>query len=150
MGRTFLSGSNEDPFRSPTGLSSSHGDSSGKGRPDKGITAFLTGANPITSPHGDTNGIDNGVIDEPEDGEDGFDYENANYGFVRRTRMAQDITVTFLGTSSGGGPTKSRNCSSLVVDMVGDGTLWSAYCPFECHVFCCSPCKPILAIVYAI
>jgi hypothetical protein len=123
-----LNGSNEDPFRSPTGPSSgSHGDSSGK---RKGITAFLTGANPTTTPHSDTNGIDNGVLDEPEDGEDGFDYENANYGFVRRTNMAQDIMVTFLGTSSGGGPTKSRNCSSLVVDMVGDGTLWSAYCPF--------------------
>ncbi|KAH9971277.1 beta-lactamase-like protein [Russula compacta] len=30
----------------------------------------------------------------------------------------------FLGTSSGGGPTDSRNCSSLVLDIVGDGSLW--------------------------
>jgi len=43
--------------------------------------------------------------------------------------MGQDIMVTFLGTSSGGGPTKTRNCSSLVVDILGDGTLWSA-----CHL----------------
>jgi hypothetical protein len=39
--------------------------------------------------------------------------------------MSQRMTATFLGTSSGGGPTESRNCSSLVLDVVGDGSLWS-------------------------
>ena len=39
------------------------------------------------------------------------------------------MTATFLGTSSGGGPTESRNCSSLVLDIVGDGSLWSI--PFQ-------------------
>jgi ribonuclease Z len=34
------------------------------------------------------------------------------------------MRITFLGTSSGGGPTQSRNCSSLVADVLGDGTLW--------------------------
>jgi ribonuclease Z len=34
------------------------------------------------------------------------------------------MTATFLGTSSGGGPTESRNCSSLILDVVGDGSLW--------------------------
>ncbi|KAH9954537.1 beta-lactamase-like protein [Russula dissimulans] len=38
--------------------------------------------------------------------------------------MSQWMTATFLGTSSGGGPTESRNCSSLVLDIVGDGSLW--------------------------
>ncbi|EPQ60770.1 hypothetical protein GLOTRDRAFT_68700 [Gloeophyllum trabeum ATCC 11539] len=42
--------------------------------------------------------------------------------------MSQYINVTFLGTSSGGGPSESRNCSSLVVDMMGDGTLWMVDC----------------------
>ncbi|KAI0259442.1 beta-lactamase-like protein [Gloeopeniophorella convolvens] len=37
-------------------------------------------------------------------------------------------SVTFLGTSSGGGPVESRNCSSLVVDAVGNGTLWMVDC----------------------
>lgn len=39
------------------------------------------------------------------------------------------MTVTFLGTSSGGGPTETRSCSSLVVDVEGRGdktnNLWS-------------------------
>lgn len=38
--------------------------------------------------------------------------------------MSQRMAATFLGTSSGGGPTESRNCSSLVLDVVGDGSLW--------------------------
>ncbi|EIN11267.1 hypothetical protein PUNSTDRAFT_98327 [Punctularia strigosozonata HHB-11173 SS5] len=42
--------------------------------------------------------------------------------------MAHTMSVTFLGTSSGGGPTVSRNCSSLVVDALGDGTLWMVDC----------------------
>lgn len=41
--------------------------------------------------------------------------------------LANNITVTFLGTTSGGGPTETRNCSSLVVDALGDGSLWSTY-----------------------
>jgi hypothetical protein len=44
--------------------------------------------------------------------------------------MSQWMTATFLGTSSGGGPTESRNCSSLVLDVVGDGSLWSIFFPF--------------------
>ncbi|KZT64530.1 hypothetical protein DAEQUDRAFT_769650 [Daedalea quercina L-15889] len=39
--------------------------------------------------------------------------------------MSHDITVTFLGTASGGGPTETRNCSSLVVDALGDQSLWT-------------------------
>ena len=44
-----------------------------------------------------------------------------------RAAMSRDITVHFIGTTSGGGPTETRNCSSLVVDMFGNGQLWSAY-----------------------
>jgi ribonuclease Z len=44
--------------------------------------------------------------------------------------MSQWMTATFLGTSSGGGPTESRNCSSLVLDVVGDGSLWSIFFHF--------------------
>ena len=44
----------------------------------------------------------------------------------RLYRMAPlSMTVTFLGTSSGGGPSESRNCSSLVADVHGDNSLWS-------------------------
>jgi ribonuclease Z len=39
---------------------------------------------------------------------------------------APTMSVTFLGTSSGGGPSESRNCSSLVCDMLADQSLWSA------------------------
>lgn len=117
-GRTFSSGSNKVAFRSPAGLGFRNGETSGEG-----ISAFITGTTPTTTPYnGDTNGTDSGLCEESEDD---FDYENAN----RDTEMAQDIRVTFLGTSSGGGPTKTRNCSSLVVDMLGDGSLWSACCP---------------------
>ncbi|KAF8634360.1 hypothetical protein AX15_000971 [Amanita polypyramis BW_CC] len=42
--------------------------------------------------------------------------------------MHGDIVVTFLGTSSGGGPTRARNCSSLVCDMLRDGSLWMVDC----------------------
>ncbi|KAI9510726.1 beta-lactamase-like protein [Russula earlei] len=42
--------------------------------------------------------------------------------------MPQKMTATFLGTSSGGGPTESRNCSSLILDIVGDGSLWMLDC----------------------
>ena len=40
--------------------------------------------------------------------------------------MSKNMTITFLGTTSGGGPTTTRNCSSLVVDALGDGSFWSA------------------------
>lgn len=91
---------------------------------DEKITTPFTGANPTVDIHEADSAL-------RQDCEDGFDYENVNYGFVGRdSRVAQDITVTFLGTSSGGGPTKTRNCSSLVVDMLGDGTLWSAWLSF--------------------
>ena len=130
VGRTFSSGSNEVSFRSVAGLGSRNGEASGEGGRGEGITAFLTRATSTATPHTNTNGTDNAPHEEIEDGEDdGFDYENANYGFIERNDdagMVQDITVTFLGTCSGGGPTKSRNCSSLVVDVLGDETLWSA------------------------
>ncbi|TBU25063.1 hypothetical protein BD309DRAFT_554006 [Dichomitus squalens] len=42
--------------------------------------------------------------------------------------MSRDISVHFLGTTSGGGPTETRNCSSLVVDMFGNGQLWMIDC----------------------
>ena len=44
---------------------------------------------------------------------------------LQTASMSQNITVTFIGTTSGGGPSQSRNCSSLVVDTLGDGSLWS-------------------------
>ncbi|KAH7889797.1 beta-lactamase-like protein, partial [Phlebopus sp. FC_14] len=40
----------------------------------------------------------------------------------------RNMHVTFFGTSSGGGPSISRNCSSLVADVVGDGSLWMVDC----------------------
>jgi hypothetical protein len=49
-----------------------------------------------------------------------------NFGRERGTAsMSQWMSAFFLGTSSGGGPSESRNCSSLVLDIVGDGSLWS-------------------------
>ncbi|KDR73419.1 hypothetical protein GALMADRAFT_251075 [Galerina marginata CBS 339.88] len=39
-----------------------------------------------------------------------------------------DMSVTFLGTSSGGGPSESRNCSSLVCDMLANQSLWMVDC----------------------
>ncbi|KAJ4480486.1 beta-lactamase-like protein [Lentinula edodes] len=42
--------------------------------------------------------------------------------------LTSTMTVTFLGTSSGGGPSTSRNCSSLVADVLGDGSLWMVDC----------------------
>lgn len=45
--------------------------------------------------------------------------------------MVHDITVTFLGTTSGGGPSETRNCSSLVVQPLGDARLWSMCFKYE-------------------
>ncbi|KAI0036971.1 beta-lactamase-like protein [Vararia minispora EC-137] len=42
--------------------------------------------------------------------------------------MSQWMRATFLGTCSGGGPTETRNCSSLVLDIIGDGSLWLIDC----------------------
>ncbi|KAH8091789.1 beta-lactamase-like protein [Cristinia sonorae] len=42
--------------------------------------------------------------------------------------MPPTMSVTFLGTSSGGGPIESRNCSSLVLDVLGDNSLWMVDC----------------------
>lgn len=42
--------------------------------------------------------------------------------------MARNMNISFLGTSSGGGPSISRNCSSLVADVIGDGSLWMVDC----------------------
>ena len=125
--KAFSSGRTKVSFRSPTSLNFRSDGASGEGRFDEGITAKLTtSASPTTAPHDHAYGTVNTLYEELEDYEDGFDYENADYGFTRTDpEMAQDIVVTFLGTSSGGGPTKTRNCSSLVVDMLGDGSLWS-------------------------
>lgn len=38
------------------------------------------------------------------------------------------MALTFLGTSSGGGPTEHRNCSSLIADVLGNGELWMVDC----------------------
>ncbi|KAI0703480.1 beta-lactamase-like protein [Cytidiella melzeri] len=43
-------------------------------------------------------------------------------------RKNNNFVVTFLGTTSGGGPTETRNCSSLVLDAAGDGSLWMVDC----------------------
>ncbi|KAJ3559309.1 hypothetical protein NM688_g416 [Phlebia brevispora] len=42
--------------------------------------------------------------------------------------MTSKMKVTFLGTTSGGGPTETRNCSSLVLDALGNGCLWMFDC----------------------
>ncbi|KAF9459569.1 beta-lactamase-like protein [Collybia nuda] len=42
--------------------------------------------------------------------------------------MPGAMVITFLGTSSGGGPSESRNCSSLVCDILGNGSLWMVDC----------------------
>ena len=128
---TLASGSDRVSSRSPVGLGFRNSGAPGEGRLGEGITAFITGATPTTAPRGDTTGTTNGPYEEIVEGfEDGFDFGNADYGLANgNPEMPQDITVTFLGTGSGGGPTKTRNCSSLVVDMLGDGSLWSAYYP---------------------
>ena len=131
MNRTFSTGSGEiSSFRSSTSPGPGSGESSGKEGLDEGI-APSSATTSSAPPSRNTDGIDSGSPEILEGDEDGFDFDNKNYGFTgRRPRMAQDVVVTFLGTSSGGGPTRTRNCSSLVVDMLGDGTLWS-----ECRSF---------------
>ncbi|KAI0742085.1 beta-lactamase-like protein [Daedaleopsis nitida] len=52
----------------------------------------------------------------------------ARHTSTRALRMSNNITVTFMGTTSGGGPTETRNCSSLVVDALGNGSLWMVDC----------------------
>lgn len=49
----------------------------------------------------------------------------AHGAFFPPSYPRNSMVVTFLGTTSGGGPTDTRNCSSLVVDAVGNGQLWS-------------------------
>jgi len=129
--RAFASRSDNVSSRSPVGLGFRNGGASGEGISDEAVTAFITGATPTTAPHGDTDRATSGLREElVRDGEDGFDFANADYGLVNgNAAMTRDITVTFLGTGSGGGPTKTRNCSSLVVDVLGNGSLWSAYYP---------------------
>jgi hypothetical protein len=40
--------------------------------------------------------------------------------------MPANWSVTFLGTCSGGGPTRTRNCSSLVLNLgIRGAPLWS-------------------------
>ncbi|KLO16259.1 hypothetical protein SCHPADRAFT_823476 [Schizopora paradoxa] len=42
--------------------------------------------------------------------------------------MSNDFTLTFLGTSSGGGPNDTRSCSSLALEMNENGELWLVDC----------------------
>ncbi|EJD04634.1 uncharacterized protein FOMMEDRAFT_107442 [Fomitiporia mediterranea MF3/22] len=42
--------------------------------------------------------------------------------------MSHTMSVTFLGTSSGGGPSDTRSCSSLALDILGNGDLWLVDC----------------------
>jgi len=49
--------------------------------------------------------------------------------FLSEAQMATAMSVTFLGTSSGGVPSLSRNRSSLVAHILGDGSLWSGFRP---------------------
>ncbi|KAF9451213.1 hypothetical protein P691DRAFT_699774 [Macrolepiota fuliginosa MF-IS2] len=42
--------------------------------------------------------------------------------------MVYPMGVTFLGTSSGGGPTENRNCSSLLCDFFEGSDLWMVDC----------------------
>ncbi|KXN87748.1 Zinc phosphodiesterase ELAC protein 1 [Leucoagaricus sp. SymC.cos] len=42
--------------------------------------------------------------------------------------MAHTMSITFLGTSSGGGPTENRNCPSLVCDFFEGNNLWMVDC----------------------
>ena len=126
--RAYSSGSDEVSSRSPVGLGFRNG-ASGQGRLDEGIT----GATPTTAPHGDTDRTTSGRHGGLVEG-------NAEYGLVGgEVEMSRDIVVTFLGTSSGGGPTKTRNCSSLVADVLGDGSLWSAYYPSNWFMFHSGP-----------
>ena len=124
--RAFASESDKVSSRSPVGLGFRNGGASGEGISDGGVTTFGTGATTTTTtPHGDTHRATSGLHEELV--EDGFDFANADYGLANgNAAMSRDITVTFLGTGSGGGPTKTRNCSSLVVDVLGNGSLWSA------------------------
>ncbi|KAJ3770998.1 beta-lactamase-like protein [Lentinula raphanica] len=48
--------------------------------------------------------------------------------YIPKKMLTSTMTVTFLGTSSGGGPSTSRNCSSLVADVLGDNSLWMVDC----------------------
>ncbi|KAJ7098153.1 beta-lactamase-like protein [Mycena belliarum] len=48
--------------------------------------------------------------------------------YLSPAQMARAMSVTFLGTCSGGGPNESRNCSSLVLDCLRDGSLWMVDC----------------------
>lgn len=48
--------------------------------------------------------------------------------------MAYPMSLTFLGTSSGGGPTENRNCSSLVCDFFEGNNLWSMF-SFKPYLF---------------
>ena len=129
--RAFASRSDEVSSRSPVGLGFRNGGASGEGISDEAVTASTTGATPTTASHRDTDKAPSRLSEElVEDGEDGFDFANADYGLANRNpTMTRDIKVTFLGTGSGGGPTKTRNCSSLVVDVLGDGSLWSTCYP---------------------
>src|SRR5258708_36707500 len=46
-------------------------------------------------------------------------------------KMPKTISLTFLGTCSGGGPILSRHCSSLALNF--DGEIWREYEPVSIH-----------------
>lgn len=46
--------------------------------------------------------------------------------------MSYVMSVTFLGTSSGGGPNDTRSCSSLALEIRGNGDIWRKYCHLAC------------------
>ncbi|KAJ7349458.1 beta-lactamase-like protein [Mycena albidolilacea] len=48
--------------------------------------------------------------------------------YLSAAAMSRTMTITFLGTCSGGGPNESRNCSSLVIDGMDDRSLWMVDC----------------------
>ncbi len=66
-------------------------------------------------------------------------FKSAHFAITNSRSMAHSMHVTFLGTASGGGPSDTRNCSSLVAD-IGRGSLWM----FDCaegtlRQFSCQP-----------
>jgi len=52
-------------------------------------------------------------------------YSSVPHVIDRGVQKPLAMNVTFLGTSSGGGPTLNRNCSSLVCDFFEGNNLWS-------------------------
>ena len=61
-------------------------------------------------------------------------------------KMSHNMAITFLGTSSGGGPCDTRSCSSVALDLLGNGDLWCK--PFEpFSVGQCSTDRRLISLV---